>query len=153
MKRGFTLLELVIVLGVITIVMGGIIVATRSNDNRDLYNALVVLQSDLRYIQRRSMMEGRPHDILFERQYNRYHIRIVGGGIGNPSSTIRTVYLPNGVTVLTITPLGVNDRLAFTARGTSSHGFTVTLTNGRYLQDIRGNVGAGGTIIYPKRPR
>jgi len=150
MKRGFTLIELVLVLGVMTIVTAGIFIATRENNNRVLYDALVVLQADLRYIQRRSMMEGHPHDIMFDRQYNRYNVRRAGSGIGDVR-LIRTVYLPNGITFHHVSAQG--SRVSFTARGTISGSFTVTLTNGRYRQELTGTLGAGSININPEPER
>ena len=146
MRRGFTLIELTLVLGVMTIVIAGVFITTRESHNRALYDALVVLQADLRYIQRRSITEGRPHVIVFNRQYNMYIIRV--DGVIGEAGRIRTVYLPNGVTFHEITAQG--DRVSFTSRGTISSAFTVVVTNGRYRQWLTGTVGAGSININPE---
>ena len=148
MKRGFTLIELVMVLGVMTVVTTGIFIATRASHNRALYDALVVLQADLRYIQRRSMTEGRAHEIVFDRGNNRYVIGI--DGVRGEAGRIRTVYLPNGVAFNYVNAV----RVVYTARGTASPGFTVEVTNGRYRQRLTGQVGTGSINIDPEpRPQ
>ena len=143
MKRGFTLIELVIVLGVITIVTAGIMMTMRTNSNRALYNALRVIQADLQYIQRRSIIEGRYYEIFFLRFNDQYVLRPRGGG----TARIRTVYLPRGISFQDIRTAHHNNIVSYTPRGTPSGGFTIVLENGRYEQELTGRVGAGGLTI------
>jgi len=138
-KHGFTLLELIIALGIITIVIGGIFLTLRPSTRRDLENASLTLQADLRYSQRRAIMEGQRIGIHFEPHYNRYSIIT-----GAPERVIRTVYLQNGVNLVeTSAP-----RLMFLPRGTASAGFRITLSNGDYWQRITATVSGGRIHIF-----
>jgi len=145
MSRGFSLIELAIVLGIITIMSSGIILSVRSDRNRVLENTSLALQADFRYAQRRAIMEGRHYGIAFDVALNRY--RIV---VGRARQTIRIVYLPNGVYILeTSQP----SHLMFLPRGTATGGFRVTLTNGTYNQQLTATVSGGRIRIFDRVPR
>jgi len=143
-SRGVTLIELAIVLGIITIVAAGIFVSTRSSYYRDLQNASLMLQSDLRYAQRRAIMEGRRYGVVFEVTENRYHVVL-----DNPQETIRTVQFQNGVQLHSTS----GPRLTFTPRGTASGGFRITLHNGSYSQQLTATVSGGRIRIFDIEPR
>jgi len=134
--RGFTLLELVVALGILTIVSTGVFVSIRSNDSnserRHLQNASLALQADLRYAQRRAIMEGQPYRVVFEIINNRYQIQIDS----TPRQTIRTVYLQNGVSILSTTIRNNQNAFLFYPRGTTSHAFTVILRTDSYQQEL-----------------
>jgi len=138
-ESGFTLIELVLVLGIIAIMSAGAIMSIQANANRALENASLALQADIRYIQRRSITEGQRYRIIFELESNRYSIYLVGA---NPSSheVIRTVYLRNGVFLYSTTFLASQNlppRIEFLPRGTPSpRGGNVRLSNGRFSQTI-----------------
>jgi len=138
-NKGFTLIELVLILGIITIVSAGVLVSMRGNNYRTLHNASLALQSDLRYAQRRAITEGRRHGIVFERTQNRYHIVL-----DHPREHIRTVYLPNGVIFQDVT----GAQLMFLPRGTASSGFTITLASGNYRQDLTATVSGGRIRVW-----
>ena len=140
-SSGFTLLELTIAMAVIMIVSGGIFLGTRGNNNayRTLEAAALVLQADLRYAQRRAIMEGRRVGIFFEPAFNRYTLITQ-----SPFSTIRTVYLQDGV-VLEETS---HPRLMFLPRGTASSAFRITLNNDMYTQRITATLGGGQVRIH-----
>ena len=139
-SKGFTLIELVLVMGLITIVTTGVLVSMRDNSYRTLYNASLTLQSDLRYAQRRAITEGRRHGILFEPTQNRYHIILT-----NPTENIRTVNLPSGVIFQDIVGGSV---VTFLPRGTSSGGFTITLANSNYRQNLTVGVSGGRVRVW-----
>jgi len=155
MKSGFTLIELVLVLGIITIISAGAFMSVQANANRALENASLALQADIRYVQRRSITEGRRYRIAFELENNRYNILLVGP---NPSSheVIRTVYLRNGVFLCYINFLTSQaeplPRVEFLSRGTISRGGNVRLSNGRYTQTIRVTPTTGRVRIDDKAP-
>jgi len=134
MSRGFTLLELAIVLGLISILALGVAMSVRGNDHRALEQASLTLQADLRYTQRRAIMEGQRVGIIFEPTHNRYRL------VDSSLQTIRTVYLQNGVTLLGT--VGGN-QLMFLPRGTASSGFRIILTNGSYMQHLTATVSGG----------
>jgi len=129
-RSGFTLMELVLVLGIIAIVSAGVFVSTQGNANRALENASLALQADIRYVQRRSIAEGQRYRITFELENNRYTISLVGS-----NEIIRTVYLRDGVSLYSISG-NLPPQFDFLPRGTPSRGVTVTLSNGVFLQDI-----------------
>lgn len=138
-NKGLTLLELVIALGLITIVSGGVLMASRGTDRRHLENASLQLQADLRYAQRRAITEGRRYGVVFEPAQNRYHVIL-----DRPVQTIRTVNLPGGVSILETTA----PRIVFLPRGTVTEGFTIILQNGRYTQRLTGTVSGGRVRIF-----
>jgi len=140
-SSGITLLELTIALAVCAVVMGVVFILVRGNNSayRDLENASLVLQADLRYAQRRAMMEGRRVGINFSPAHNRYTILARA-----PFEEIRTVYLQNGVQLFYAT----HDELMFLPRGTASSGFSLTLNNGVYWQRITATVSGGRIRVW-----
>jgi len=142
--RGVTLIELAIVLGILTILAAGIFVSTRSSYYRDLQNASLMLQSDLRYAQRRAIIEGRRYGVFFEVTQNRYFV-----ALDAPREVIRMVYLPNGVRLHETS----GPRILFLPRGTASVGFRITLHNGPYSQQLTATVSGGRIRIFDIEPR
>ena len=135
-NKGITLLELSVVLAVLLIVSGGVMIGFRQADRRALHHASLQLQADLRYTQRRAIMEGRPFGIVFDVTNNQY--RIVSE---RPARTLRTEAIPNGVLLSeTSAP-----RLMFHPRGTPTAGFRITLAYKGNTQRITASV-AGGRI-------
>jgi len=143
LKQGFTLLELVIALAVIAIVGATATLAFRPTPRRHLQNASLQLQADLRYTQRRAIMEGRRHGIIFDPWQSRYRIMAF-----NPMEELRVVYLQNGVTLGSST----HNRLTFTPRGTASSGFSILLSSERYSQRLTATVSGGRIEIFPIVP-
>ena len=137
-SKGFTLLELIIVLAIFTIAVGGILFATRSTPRRELYLASRQLQADIRYTQRLALSTGQHHMIVFELRYNRY--RIVQNA---PPVTLRTIYFPGSVRLISTT----DPVLGFLPRGTSSRGFRIVLGNGNYRQHLTVTVSGGRVEI------
>lgn len=144
--QGFTLMELAIVLGIIAIMSGGMLVAVagRSSERRALQNASLALQADIRYAQRRTIVEGQRYGVTFDFAYNRYH---VGPATRDTHGrwTVnhdRTIYLPPGVTMrrwLTSTGMyyeGTTHQITYLPRGTVSVGATYRLRTGLYQQDV-----------------
>ena len=138
-KKGITLLELAIVMAVVAIVMSGVFITLRTgnDDYRTLLAASVQLQADMRYVQRRAIMEGRNVGISFDRVNNRYSIVYE-----SPLTVLRTESLPDGVVISHITRV----RLVYLPRGTPSQGgFSVLLLAGSYGRSIT-VVASGGRV-------
>ena len=154
-NRGITLLELTIAAALVLIVSGVIFwgMSTRDNDHRALESASTVLQADIRYVQRRAIMEGRRVGIEFDWDNNRYHILIETLESTNTNlsfATERTVYLPDGITFHpTRRPNLSNNRLTYTLRGTPSAGTTIRLARSEYQQRITVNLSGGRAFINP----
>jgi len=132
---GFTLLELAIALAVIMVVSAGVFLAFRQPDRRNLDNAALQLQADIRYAHRRTISSGQRYRVYFSRINNYYRIRPVG-----PGDEILRVYLQNGVQIH-----ANQNFLEFLPRGTSTAAVTITLTNGRYRRQLTSTV-AGARI-------
>ena len=134
-RSGFTLLELIIALAVIMIVTGGVFLALRQPERRHLQNASLQLQADIRYVQRRSIAEGRRFGIRLDRGANNYQVATFCYN-NNVDEVIRVVNFQNGVR-LEYPPRGHN--LIFLPRGTiSGAGGPVSprLHTTRYFQRI-----------------
>ena len=139
---GFTLLEMTIALGLVMIIAAGGGYGFRQTRRRSLNQASLTLQADLRYVQRRSIIEGYRFGIHLDVVRNEYSI-IRMQRIGNRferGSTIRTVSLGNGVQLE-----GSNrgNLIYFTPRGTASTPATISLSNGRYWQRLTIAVSGG----------
>ena len=144
-ERGFSLIELVLALGILVILSAGLFIVTSRNCHRVLHNVSVQLQADLRYAQRRSIIEGRRHSIIFDLANQRYHI--ITNDVPGP---IRTVYMPSQVSLSRVS--AQNSRATFLPRGTISGGFTVVLTTENYMQTITGTVSGGRIELFPIEP-
>jgi len=138
---GFTLLELLITMAVIMIVSGGVFLTFRQPDRRALDSAMLQLQADARYAQRRALVSGQTYGIIFSRAENMYRIMSV-----EPNREIRRVYLQNGVE-LGYSTARVNHQLNFHPRGTPNSGFRVRLYSGRYFREMTVTV-AGGRVEF-----
>ena len=138
-KRGFTLLELTITLAIMAIVSGGVFLAFRQPDRRNLENASLQLQADLRYAQRRALIGGQPISVLFEPAHGRY--RVVAA---YSEEEIRAVYFRDGVRLRYST----RGELTFHTRGTPTGGFRIRLSNGRYWQELTSTVSGGRIEIF-----
>jgi Tfp pilus assembly protein FimT len=137
--RGITLLELAVVFAVIMILSGGVMLGFRQAEHRALNNASLQLQADLRYVQRRAIMEGRQFGIVFELANQRY--RIIST---QPTRTVRTVYLHGGVRLDDVSA----QQLLFHPRGTPSVGFRAILRHGSNTQRITATVSGGRIRVF-----
>ena len=136
-KAGFTLLELTIALAIIMIVSSGIFLVARQSERRALQNASLMLQADLRYVQRRTMIEGRRFRVRFDRVNNLYEIRLL-------NESIRTVYLPRGVR---LQHYSNGNHVEYLPRGTPANPNTITLQTARYRQQVAVVVSGGRARI------
>lgn len=145
MTKGITLIELTFALAVLMVVLGVILAGTsRRNNYGDLYNAARIVQADMRYAQRRAVMEGRRFYVTFVLAENIYHI-----GTRNPIVHYHTNALPHGVTFVPHTTFPSGNRAGFTPRGTPTHAGTVTLQKGRYQRRITVIPNGGRVEIKP----
>lgn len=116
-KRGFTLIELVCVLAVVSVLFAVVfyVHGRRERSHRTLAAISNVLLADIRYARRRAIVEGVQVGIRFDRARNRYCIIYP---FPSPPEVIRTVYLPEYVWIAGFT----RERLVFLPRGTPSGG-------------------------------
>jgi len=146
MKRGkgFTLLELIIALAVIAIVSGGLFIVFRQTPRSALENASLQLQADLRYVQRRAIIEGRRFRLQLNSLNNGYYISFL-----NPIEELRRVYFENGVRIRG----NPRRRFEFLPRGTPDGATSTTLTLyiGRYEQDLTILLSGGRVYLRPIR--
>ena len=137
-RKGFTLIELIIILGVLAVVTGAIfiVVSGRNSTYRVIFTAANQLMSDIRYTRQRAIMEGEIVEIVFHGTAGRYTIRYRTG-----STVIREGYLPDGVWFL-----HNNNRVYhFRPRGTPSGGFSIHLRSAHYGLTLS-VVGSGGRV-------
>jgi prepilin-type N-terminal cleavage/methylation domain-containing protein len=136
-KNGLTLIELTIVLAVISVITAGAMMSFDVAERRLLYNTSLALQADLRYAQRRAMIEGHTFGIKFyytEGYYSIYHL-----GARMPLKEVKLVKLPKGVSFQRQPPIDLH----YLPRGTLSAGFTIALRTENYIQELTGTVSGG----------
>ena len=139
-RRGFTLVELAVTLGVLSIVAAAIVFALPLRDisRREALAAAEQLMADIRYARQRAILSGRRVEIRFNEARDSFTIYYL-----TPLSPIRTVHVPEGVTVLL--PQG-SVNLAFTPRGTPVRGgFSAILRTSRHDVTVS-VVGSGGRV-------
>ena len=135
---GFTLFELAIAMAVIMVILAIVLIGTSgdNNDYRALHNASLRVQSELRYAQRRAVMEGRTVSVHFEASENRYYVF--------PSDELSSInYFRNGVSFCK--SHNQDFTWGFRPRGTPSNAGTITLVSGRYQQQLT-VVPSGGRV-------
>ena len=137
-RRGFTLIELVVTLGVLTVVLGVVffVVSRRDSSYREINSAAVLLKSEIRYARQRALLEGEQVSINFNGANGRYEIFY-----RSPFRSIRVGYLPDGITFAH----GNITAFHFRPRGTPGQGFSVTIrsTNHRLTLSV---VVSGGRV-------
>ena len=137
-RKGFTLAELVITLGVMAVVLGVVffVVSRRDSSHRDIMAAADQLMSEIRYTRQRAIIEGERVAINFDGANGRYTIYYSA-----PFRLIRMGYLPEGITFTH----GNRTAIHFLPRGTPSVGFSVAIrsTNHRLTLSV---VGSGGRV-------
>jgi prepilin-type N-terminal cleavage/methylation domain-containing protein len=141
-NSGVTLLELAIAMAIVVVFSGGLFLALRRTDNRALNNASLQLQADMRYAQRRAVIEGRRYDMVFDRINHGYRIRTAG------QPAVRNVRLANNIRIEHTSA----DQLTFTPRGTPTAGFSVTLLHGNQRKLITATVSGGRIHIFDIEP-
>ncbi|MCL2198414.1 MAG: GspH/FimT family protein [Defluviitaleaceae bacterium] len=146
MTKGMTLIELTLAMAVLMVALGAIMISTsgRNNDYRTVYNAARVLQADMRYIQRRAIMEGREMRMYFDLRANRYVIYAPP----DVSNVYRTVYLPDGVVFLPATTFHGRG-MGYRPRGTPTQAGTITLQKGRYRRRVTVIPAGGRAEVQP----
>ncbi|MCL1846250.1 MAG: prepilin-type N-terminal cleavage/methylation domain-containing protein [Defluviitaleaceae bacterium] len=142
-RAGVTLLELTIALAIFSIIAGVILVELTSDaaDRRALQNAAVRLQADMRYAQRRAVMEGRIIYVNFYAEYNRYSIYYE---VFDP---IRTVDMDVNLFSAGFGPHNAWNETHFLPRGTSGRSGTIALRNGNLEVQITVLISGGQVRI------
>ena len=137
-RKGFTLIELIITLGVLAVVTGTIffVVSGRNSTYREIFAAADQLMSGIRYTRQRAIMDDEVVEIVFHGATGKYTIRYRTG-----FNVIREGYLPGGVWFL-----HNNNRVYhFRPRGTPSGGFSIHLRSAHYGLTLS-VVGSGGRV-------
>ena len=143
-QRGFTLVELVIVLGIMAVLGGTTLITARGIQRRTLNNTSLAIQADLRRAQRMALIEGRRWRVNFDIENNRYFIHPMPRSFGDHAYV---VYLPRGVEITYIAPQS-RTFLEYLPRGTASSGFSLHLRSGPYQQRLTATVSAGRIAIF-----
>jgi type II secretory pathway pseudopilin PulG len=146
-RGGLTLLELTIAMAIFMVLVGAILIGTRGNnkDYRVLHNASRMLQADMRYAQRRAIMEGRRIGVHFNIADNSYSV--VAAVSPTRVTALRTIHFPDGVDLASVSG-NLDNRIMFLPRGTAVPG-TILLRNGVYEQRITTTLGGGRVHIFP----
>ncbi|MCL2398938.1 MAG: type II secretion system GspH family protein [Defluviitaleaceae bacterium] len=144
LSAGFTLIELVIVLGIVAILGSATLITSRSIERRTLTNAALALQADFRHAQRMALIESRRWQVVFSLDYNRYVVR-PSPTLQNRASLSYTVYLPHGVRINYINANA--NTVVYLPRGTINSGFTISLRSNNYQIEMTGTVSGGRIAI------
>ena len=137
---GFTLIELIIVLGVIAVVGSTTLATYRGIQRRTLNNASLTLQADFRRAQRMAIIEGRRWRVSFNQHENHYSVYSMPR---NLAEHVHTVYLPSGVWISYFNAAYVE----YLPRGTIHRGFTLRLRKGNYEIRMTGAVSGGRIAV------
>lgn len=124
LKKGFTLIEMLTVIGIIAIVAAiSFPVYQNMRPNITLNSATRDLATDMRYAQQLAVTEQIIYDVIFNTSASSYEIRN-----NSTAALVRTKVLPDGITFSSIT--GLTDNTAeFTATGAAAAPGTVILAN------------------------
>ncbi len=134
-RRGLTLIELTVALAIVSIVSAVAALSVANADRRVLQNASLKLQSDLRYIQRMAMIDGRRWSVMFSDDF----YEVLKSEPSGPMTSVRRVNLTDGVVFV-----GINTPdVVYLPRGTVSSGFSVYLGKGRNYQQLTATVSGG----------
>ena len=139
-RKGFTLLELIVSLGVLAIVSGVIffVISRRDTSYREIMSATYLLMADIRYARQRAIIDGEDVEIVFYGMENRYTIRYFSSW-----KIIREVRLPDNVWFMHSSDL----KYHFRPRGTPSVGFTIDLCTVHHRMSVS-VVASGGRVRY-----
>ena len=138
-RKGITLAELIVTLGVLTVILGVVffVVTRRDSSHREIFAAAYKLMSEIRYTRHRAVIEGEQVSINFDGASGRYEIFYRA-----PFRLIRVGYLPDGITFAH----GNITAFHFRPRGTPSGGgssVTIRSSNHRITLSV---VGAAGRV-------
>ena len=139
-SRGFTILELLIVIAIMTFVAS---VATKSVSNievRLLNKASLQLQNDIRNARNMSVIGNARYRINFVIGSNQYLVRRLGS-----NGYTKTMHLPDGVYLMeTNAP---DSTIEYTSTGTVVTACTLTLESKGYAVNLTINVGSGRITV------
>ena len=120
-KNGFTLIEMIIVLGLCSIMFGCASLSLVAIERCKLKQTLNKLCTEIRYCQRNAIEEKRKHEISFDKTNNKYFIkRSDDTGL---LVKISEIELPNGIK-FAATPSSIG----YTKNGTIEEGGTIALS-------------------------
>jgi len=137
---GVTLAETVVVLAVLVVVSANISFVPA--ERRLLAAAAIEVRSDIRYLQRIALTEGRRTRITFNSDDNSY---ILDKWEEGRYKKIKTVKFDPVVESLFTNASGAN--ITFTARGTTGDACVIYIYSDKYTAELTVNVGAGRVKI------
>lgn len=141
-NKAFTIIELILVIFIIFIFSGIIINSTKYFEKRNLQYSALELQSNIRYIQRLSILENNQNSIIFDIANNRY---LLIKAEKDSTNIYKSVSFKNGVTLYETN--AINNTLDFTSRGTPNRACTITLKSKKFILPLTVNVGSGRVLI------
>lgn len=147
-KRGFTMIEVVIALGIMVAFLCMTTVSMRSLERQRLVSAYRQLRVHLRMCQRLAIAEKRKHEIFFDVAAKYIYIIQYAGDddkiVGHKKFT-----LPEGVEIKKVSTSSNIPIISYTTAGTITTGSTVSLQTNNYTLEFTVNV-ASGRVNEPK---
>lgn len=138
-SKGFTILELLIVMSVAIIISNVTAKSFLNLELRNLNKACLKLQSEILSAKSNSIMEGTSYRMFFDIQNNRYIIYKTDES--DKYVHQKTVYFTDNVKLIHMNDS--NKNIIYTPVGTTNNACTITLRTKQYSAHMTVNVGSG----------
>ena len=152
MKKGFTLLEVIISVGILAVLSGLLWFSVGISPYRDLRRAATIIAYDIRYMQQLAVQEGIRTRITFSVRDNMYtkkrSYEARPGQLGWRSVTDNNVTLIKNANLTNIVIGNHLSHIEFTERGTPVGAGSIRLANNGYSILITITLGGGRVLIH-----
>ena len=141
-NKGFSLVELIIVLSISLIMMSVASFIPDNNEKRELNKVALQIQNDLRLAQRLAIFTGKNYRVTFDTNNDLYMIRMQDDSVFGGYKTIKTVNIQDNIDLFYANING-STSVTYTPLGSTGNACTITLMSKSYMLQLTINVGSG----------